>query len=458
APPARRDVLPFPAPPAAWLPALANRPKLVLAVGLVLLIGCGGFAGRLSYDHNLLNLQPRDLESVTWEHKLIDRGAGMTWDAMSVARTRDEARALRARYEAIPEVGRVMEVTALVPADQEAKLPAVRAIHDRLKTLTPADKLPAPTGSSPDRVRELTDRIRTHASDNPALSTAADALLAALAATPGNAVAARLRAFDRRLAADLAADLNQLKAVSRPAPIALSDLPNELRERYVGANGEYLVRAFARDSLWDYDALRRFTTAATTADPEATGKAFRTQEGLRQMKAGFEWAGAYALVAIVIVLLLDLRRLTDLLLGLFPLVVGVVLTLGVMGVCGVALNPANMIALPLIVGVGVDNGVHVLHDYRARRRPGAVYRLGSATGRGVLVAALTTILGFGTLMIARHRGMASLGLALTLGVTFCMVAALIWLPAVLRLLDERAQRARGESEPRVVKMPASRAA
>src|SRR5262249_20169302 len=132
-------------------------------------------------------------------------------------------------------------------------------------------------------------------------------------------------------------------------------------------------------------------------------------------------------------------------LALFPLVVGVVLTLGVMGVCHVSLNPANMIALPLIVGVGVDNGVHVLHDYRARDRKRA-YQLGAATGRGVLVAALTTGLGFGYMMTARHEGMASRGLALTLGVTFCMFAALILLPAMLHLRDRR--RLRGEAAPK----------
>ena len=197
--------------------------------------------------------------------------------------------------------------------------------------------------------------------------------------------------------------------------------------------------------------MQHFTAAVSAADPEATGKAFRTREGLLQMKVGFEWAGIYALIAIVIVLALDLRNVKDLLLGLFPLAVGVILTLGVMAICGVAMNPANMIALPLIVGVGVDNGVHVLHDYRGRRT-GSIYRLGSSTGRGVLVAALTTVLGFGTLMISNHQGMASLGLALALGVTFCMVAALVWLPAILRLLDERALRAKREPESRVVPM------
>ncbi|MBM3980458.1 MAG: hypothetical protein FJ304_09245, partial [Planctomycetes bacterium] len=246
--------------------------------------------------------------------------------------------------------------------------------------------------------------------------------------------AERLKAFDRRMGADLADQLHTLRAVSRPAPITPADVPPELRERFVGANGEYLVRAFAKQSLWDYDALGAFTAAAQTVDPEATGKAFRTLEGLRQMKAGFEWAGAYALAAIVFVLTLDFRRLSGVLLGLFPLATGMLLTLGILALCGVALNPANMIALPLIVGVGVDNGVHVLHDYRARDR-GRAYRLGRATGRGVLVAGLTTVLGFGAMVTARHAGMASLGLALAVGVTCCMFAALVLLPAVLHLAD-----------------------
>jgi len=173
--------------------------------------------------------------------------------------------------------------------------------------------------------------------------------------------------------------------------------------------------------------------AARTVDPEATGKPFGTLEGLKAMQQGFGWAGLYALVVIVIVLAADFRTLAYTLLALAPLAVGAILTLGIMGLFGVPLNPANMIALPLIVGVGVDNGVHVLHDYLSRGRRQS-YMLARTTGVGIAVSALTTVLGFGTLMIANHRGLVSLGLVLTLGVTFCMIAALVLLPAVLRLL------------------------
>ena len=349
----------------------------------------------------------------------------------------------------------MVEVASLVPADQDKKLPIVRTIHDRLAGLPATDRVPSSAGSEPTMVRDLAVKLAHLAGSDSSLSRAANDLIHAIDSSPY--AARNLNQFDRRMSADLAAELHQLKAVSHPVPITENDVPVELRERYRGAHGEYLVRAFAKESLWDYAALVRFTAAANTVDPEATGKSFRTLEGLRQMKLGFEWAAGYALAAIVAVLLLDLRRVKDLLLGLFPLAVGVVMTLGVMGLCGLPLNPANMIALPLIVGVGVDNGVHVLHDHRGRQS-GVAYRLGAATGRGILVAALTTILGFGTLMTARHAGMASLGLALTLGVTFSMVAALIWLPAILHLRDLGRLRRPRQTKPKMIAMDVAKAA
>lgn len=450
----RDDCLAFPEPSTAFLPGLEKRPRWVLAAGVLIVLGVGGFIGNLAYDHNLLNLQARGIDSVAWEHKLINRAAGATWDSMSLANTREEALALKAKYEALPEVGRVVEVASLVPGDQAAKLPRVKAIHDKLAGVPALDKIPHPVGSSAADVWKQAATVGQLAWADPAMTGAMAELRRVLDATPPDVAAARLKEFDRRLLRDLAADLHKLREVCNAIPVSLADVPTELRERYVGANGQFLVRAFAKENLWDYDALCRFTEAAATVDPVATGKSFRTIEGLRAMKSGFEMAGIYALIAIVIVLLLDFRSVGALLLALFPLAVGIIVTLGVMGLVGMPLNPANLIALPLIVGVGVDNGLHVLHDFRSRDASKR-YRLGAATGRGVLVAALTTILGFGTLMLARHRGMASLGFALTLGVAFCMFASLVLLPAVLKLLDERGRAINRRTEmgerPRVLR-------
>ena len=199
-----------------------------------------------------------------------------------------------------------------------------------------------------------------------------------------------------------------------------------------------------------FQPLENFVKQIQTVDPEATGKPFGTVEGLKSMKNGFLWAGLYAFCAIVVVLLNDFRNIDHTLVALAPLAMGVTLALGIMGLVGLPLNPANMIALPLILGVGVDNGVHLLHDFLAVKREGR-RTLSRAIGRGVLVKALTAMIGFGTLMISSQRGLAGLGLCLTLGMGCCMVTALVFLPAVLRTCRQPAagSHCRGDSNPRL---------
>jgi predicted RND superfamily exporter protein len=157
------------------------------------------------------------------------------------------------------------------------------------------------------------------------------------------------------------------------------------------------------------------------------------------MKDGLVRAGLYAFAVIAVVLLVDFRKPRTALLALAPLLLAVLFSVGLLALAGVPLNPANMIAFPLILGVGVDNGVHVLHDYLLRRAEGRG-SISHAIGRGVLVKALTTMIGFGTLMISTERGLVGLGLILTLGVGCSMLTALFFLPAVLHLLEGRAPR------------------
>ena len=122
------------------------------------------------------------------------------------------------------------------------------------------------------------------------------------------------------------------------------------------------------------------------------------------------------------------------LVALAPLAMGMLLSLGVLGLCGLPLNPANMIALPLILGVGAVYGVHVVHDYLVRKSSGP-YTLSFIIGRAIMVMALTNMISFGTLMISPHRGLSGLGFTLMLGVACCMLSALVFLPSVLKVLS-----------------------
>jgi hopanoid biosynthesis associated RND transporter like protein HpnN len=424
----------------AWLPPLAQRPRWVIGASAVACSVLAVFACRVYYDHNLLHLQARDLDSVQWEQTLIKHTAGASWHALSYTASQQEALALKARYEKLPEVNRVVEVAALVPLDQERKLEQLRDVQQRLRRLPERGaEIPHSLPSTRHVKFELDCLVGSlqplaDVTPQPLLGELRRSLMALrerLAEVPASLTAERLRLFEQRLAGDLAEDLHRLRAASTPRAITVPHQPADQRTRYVGQSGKWLLRVFAKDSLWDYAPLTRFVSQTRTVDPEATGKPFSTLEGLRGMKHGFEWAGVYALAAIVLVFLTDFRKPLYVLAALAPLAMGVVMSLGILGLCGLPLNPANMIAFPLILGVGADNGVHVLHDYLSQRRKGA-YTLNHTTGRGITVAALTTVLGFGTLMISHHRGLFGLGFILTLGVTCCMLTALIFLPAVLR--------------------------
>lgn len=440
--------------PGIWLPILARRPRWVICLSIAVTIVLGIFALQVRYDHNLLHLQARNLDSVRWELKLIERTAGASWHSLSYTDSQEEALALKARFEKLPAVGRVVEVASLVPLEQDKKLVQLRDVQRRLGHLPERGSLIAHSFPNPaDLKAELTVLIGqlqplADVSPQPLLTDLRRNLVGMrdrIEEISPRLAETRLRDFEQRMAGDLVEDLHRLRDSSKPARITLEDLPADLRQRYVGTNGKWLLRVFGSESLWEYAPLENFCAQIQTLDPEATGKPFSTLEGLRAMKNGFISAGGYALLAIVLVLLADFRSIKRTLVALLPLAMGMLVTLGIMGLCGLPLNPANMIAFPLIIGVGVDNGVHVLHDYLSRRGLGKRYMLSHTIGQGIFVAALTTILGFGVLMISRHQGLLGLGFILTLGVTCCMVSALIFLPAVLRLLSK--QQARADATP-----------
>jgi hopanoid biosynthesis associated RND transporter like protein HpnN len=446
-----------------WLPGLAGRSKIVITASLAVVIVLGLCATRVTYDHNLLHLQARGLDSVKWELTLIDHTAGASWHALSYTTSPEEALALKARYEKLPEVSRVVEVASLVPRDQDYKLGLLRDIQNRLRYLPEAAALPEHSRPNSRELKtELTCLIGqlqplADSCPQPLLSDLRRSLTALhdrLGEIPTAVTAEEhLQNFEEKMVADLAADLRQLRDVSNPEKISVADLPSALRERYIGRTGKWLLQVYGKECLWDFGPLENFAKQIKTVDPEATGKPFGTVEGLRSMKNGFLWAGLYAFCAIVVVLLIDFRNIAHMLVALAPLAMGVTLALGIMGLVGLPLNPANMIALPLILGVGVDNGVHLLHDFLAVKREGRRI-LSRAIGRGVLVKALTAMIGFGTLMISSQRGLAGLGLCLALGMACCMMTALVFLPSVLRTCRDQETTTSTSADPPTCRLAA----
>ena len=165
-------------------------------------------------------------------------------------------------------------------------------------------------------------------------------------------------------------------------------------------------------------------------DPNATGHPIQTFYASRQMYYSFLHAAIYALLAVAVVLMIDFRRIRCAVMAMIPMALGMLQMLGLLGWLGIPLNPANLIVLPLILGIGIDDGVHVIHDFL--KRPHKCYQISNATATAIVITSATTMIGFGSMMLATHRGLRSLGQVLTLGILCCLVSTLIVLPQLLR--------------------------
>jgi hypothetical protein len=255
----------------------------------------------------------------------------------------------------------------------------------------------------------------------------------------------RLSEFQQRAAVDLLNRLHALRNTANPEPPQFSDLPPALATRYMGRHGRHLLKVYSRGNVWDMADMEQFVQQVRSVDPAATGKPLQTYEASRQMQRSYLHAAVYSLLAVLAVLVIDFRHFGYAALALLPLGAAMALLFGLMGMVNLPLNAANMIVLPLIMGIGIDDGVHLVHDFRRQQRqPGnAPYRVGASTASAVLITSLTTMVGFGSLMISDHRGMQSLGRVLTVGVACCLFTSLVMLPALLALIARRETRLAG---------------
>ena len=256
--------------------------------------------------------------------------------------------------------------------------------------------------------------------------TAADGLRAWLAAPRSPADWAGLQ---QAWLGDLPGLLDDLGRALDPDGGTLDAIPEALQRRWLSAQGDWLLRVLPADDVYDDPTLRRFVSAVQDIAPEASGPAITYIEAGRSVQRAFVQAFGTALLTIAVLLVLLLRSVPDALRALAPLLLGSVVLLGLAALIPIPLNFANIIALPLLLGVAVDNGVHLIWRARQGVAAGALAR--SATGRAVLLSALTTLASFSALAVSTHRGMASMGQLLGLGLLIALLCTLVVLPALL---------------------------
>jgi hypothetical protein len=199
-------------------------------------------------------------------------------------------------------------------------------------------------------------------------------------------------------------------------------------------NGKHLLQVYPKGDIWERREQEEFIKELRTIDPNVTGTPIQLYEYTGLLKQSFEEAARYSLVAIAVLVFIHFRKVSAVLLSLLPVVFGTIWMAGIMGFSKIPFNPANIMTLPLLIGIGVTNGIHILNRFVEEQHPSILAR---STGKAVLVSGLTAIAGFGSLILAEHRGIRSLGLMMSTGITTCMVVGLTFVPAILNMLNKR---------------------
>jgi predicted RND superfamily exporter protein len=451
---------------------------------------------RVAYNPNLIELQDPNAEAVRAERRLEASGAESVLYAVSVANSWEEAVDLRQKFLKLPSVARVSDGASKLPDPPDSRsLQIIQSLQQRASSIPKS--VPSITPASHIAVGQSVDRLYAvvSKSSNPTAKKAAAALdtfLNDLTQTPGRKSAAILTAYNDMVARWLIMEYSEIASADNFSPVGLKDLPKEIKNRYVRVDNNqqqhWALRVYPKANVWNGDDLSAFVDQLRTVDPHVTGVPVQNLESAGRMQSTYASIGLYALAVISLILLtnylrpgqklltilppiavaafigytlfkrngtidptllvmiclglvvfiaavLDYRNLRDTILTLVPALAGGVLMFGVMALFGLELNPVNLIALPLVFAIGIDNGIYLVSDCRKQiARGNSTFEPSADTLSSVIVTSLTSIVGFGSLAIAAHAGMFSIGVLLALGVASSLVVSLVLMPPLLVLV------------------------
>ena len=383
----------------------------------------------LRFDSNPLDLRSPKVESVSTLFDLMKNPETSPNTIDVAAPSLAAADALAAKLSGLPLVAQALTLSSFIPDDPDRKTAVIADANGLLdSTLNPFDVKPPPSDTEIKASMAATAGKLRAAAGGDAGKSADDArrLAAALARLADGSPENRARAT-KAFVPGLQTMLRQLSASLTPQKVSLASIPADMRGEWVTADGTARVQVFPRDTSNDPAALSAFSDAVLAMAPGATGAPISIRESGRTIVGAFIEAGILSFIAIVALLFIVLRRAGDVLRTLAPLVLAGLLTLGSCVALNLKLNFANIIALPLLLGIGVAFNIYFVIAWRA----GAKSFLPSALTRAVIFSALTTATGFGTLWLSKHPGTASMGELLMISLAWTLVTTLFVSPALL---------------------------
>ena len=407
--------------------ALVRHRRPVLAVAVLLTLLGLGLLPWLRFDSDPLHTKNQNTESVQTLNDLIADPVTSPYSIEILQPSLAAAEALAPKLRVLPTVDGVLTLNSLVPDDQARKRRLIADAADILMTTLNVQPEPHPDAAA----------LRTAIHDALPAITAAAAKPAGRALKPiaedlqnlQNAPDQRLTAEDAALSRFLPEQLKQLRtALQATAPVTQADIPPDLARDWITPDGRAKLQVMPKPQIARTSAgLHLFVAEVAAIVPGAGGAAVTIVRSAETIVAAFRFAATGALIAITIILAVALRRLLDTALVLAPLLLSSLLTVIVAVVLPLPLNFANIIALPLLLGVGVSFNVYFVMNWRA----GRTAPLASATARAILFSALTTSTAFGSLALSRHPGTASMGDLLLVSLGCTLLATFLFLPALL---------------------------
>ncbi|MBR0938742.1 MMPL family transporter [Bradyrhizobium jicamae] len=383
----------------------------------------------MKFDFNPINLRSPKVESIaTFLDLRKDPNTGA--NAINVlTKSEADAKKIEAKLEKLPEVARVMSLDSFVPDDQPAKLKLIAQAAQVLgPALNPDTVDPAPSDQeNVESLKSSVDTLRKNAGDGKGPGAVAARRLADALQKLADSNEATRNKTQEIFVAPMKTVFNQLRSALQAQTITLQTLPPEFVASWKAKDGLMRVEAEPKGDPNDNDNLRRFADAVLAAEPTAVGGPVSILKSGDVVVNAFIHAGILALAGISVLLWLALRRVTDVLLTLVPLLVAGIVTMEICVLIGLPLNFANIVALPLLLGVGVAFKIY----YVTAWRQGRTNLLQSSLTRAIFFSALTTATAFGSLWLSSHPGTASMGKLLALSLVTTLAAVLLFQPALM---------------------------
>ena len=408
---------------------------VAIVIGIITIF----FVPRLSFDYNPLDLYNPRSEAVSTIKDLFRGEMSAPWTLSVLTGSASEAQEVAARLKSLKEVRETITLADYVPDDQSKKLAIISDIAlfmppefgtVKPEKLTLDEKMTSLKGFEAALQRNLSSSQEMPPEYRDSLRRLSVAVKAFKKYLDGSGEQRKgLDRLEEGLLSNLPSLLNELKASLGAHELTETDLPADLRNQYKSSDGIHRVEVFPKENLMDIKALNRFVDGVTAVTPDAIGTPVIIREAGKAVFQSFIQATLYALIAITIYMLIEFRSLYETALILLPLTLSLLMMGAASVILHIPFNFANVIVIPLLIGSGVE-GVYLIYRFR-KEPPVDGNMLNTSTARALFFSALTTILSFSTLSFSSHRGMASMGILLTICMGSLMVTTLVLLPVLL---------------------------